>query len=520
MRQLTILCFVLFSTSLFAQNQIPVVSNLTLDFDESNQTLTATYNLFDAESESMDVHFLVSDDGGISYLINTSNATGDLGSGILSGTDKSISWDASGLLNGIGDYRVKIVADDLFQLDVQEIVDQVDSNRILANLEFIEGIRHRNVNVSHLEAVKDTIEQRFVDANLETVREDFPYSGYTAQNIIGSLEGSLHSDSTYIIDGHFDTVDDSPGADDNGSAIAGLLEAARVLAPYQYNKTLRFIGFDLEEEGLLGAFNYTAEDIPDREIIKGVFNLEMIGYYTEEPNTQAFPAGFELLYPDVQAELEADDFRGNFITNIGDQNSIPLMEAYDEAAANYVPELKVISIAAPESWTVLTPDFGRSDHAAFWLSNRPALMLTDGSEFRNPYYHSPNDLLETLDFTFMSNVVKAVVGAVIDEAGIQHSSFTTAEFSVLTSAKNTLDCGLNLSPIPTDNELNLHFENCAFATLEVQVFDPLGKLVLSKSISPTASDVVKLDLNQLEAGLFLLRISDGERSLSRKVLKR
>ncbi len=527
MRQLTICFFLLFtcffllpSNTLFAQNQVPVVSNLSLDFDESTKILTATYNLFDAESESMDIHFLVSDDGGISYLLNTSNAIGDVGAGILSGIDKNISWDASTLLTGNGDYRVKIIADDLFEINIQEIVDQVDSNRILANLEFIEGIRHRNVNAGHLEAVKDTIEQRFVDASLETVREDFLFANYTGQNIVGRLEGTNHSDTTYIIDGHFDSVATSPGADDNGSAIAGLLEVARVLAPYRFNKTLRFIGFDLEEEGLLGSLNYTAEDISVSETIKGVFNLEMIGYYTEEPNSQSFPTGFEILYPDVQAELIADEFRGNFITNIGDQNSIALMTAYEAAAANYVPDLKVISLAAPESWIVLTPDFGRSDHAPFWLTDIPALMITDGSEFRNPYYHTANDVLETLDFTFMSKVVKAVVGAVIDEAGIQHSSFEIADFSVLTSDKKTLACGLSISPVPTDNELNLYFENCAFAKLDVQIFDSLGKLVLTKNASPSSSASLKLNLDQLESGLFLLRISNGEQSLSRKIVKR
>jgi len=518
MRQLTILLSLLVSTTLFAQNGYPTISNLSIDFDDNTKIITATYNLFDPESESMDIHFFVSDDAGQSYLLNTSNATGDVGPGILSGIDKTIVWDATGLLTGNGDYRIKIVADDLFQFDIQAIVDQVDSNRILANLEFIEGIRHRNVNAAHLEAVKDTIEQRFIDANLVTNREDFLFANYTGQNIVGRLEGTIHSDTTYIIDGHFDTVSDSPGADDNGSAIAGMLEVARVLAPYRFNKTLSYIGFDLEEEGLLGSFNYTAEDIAASETVKGVFNLEMIGYYTEEPNSQAFPTGFELLYPDVQAELAADQFRGNFITNIGDQNSLELIAAFEAAAVTYVPELKVISLAAPESWTVLTPDFGRSDHAPFWLTGIPALMLTDGSEFRNPFYHSPNDLLETLDFTFMSNVVKAVVGAVIDEAGIQHSSFITGDFSVLTSNENVLDCGLSISPIPTDNNLNLHFKNCAFPSLDIQIFNSVGKLVLTKKLTTTSS--TKLDLSNFDTGLYLLKASNGDQSISRKIIKR
>lgn len=519
MRLISLLFILLITISLAAQNALPEITNLTVNFDETSETLTVSYDLSDAENDPMDIHLLVSENDGLSYLLNTANATGDVGTAIAPGNGKNITWEAAGLLGGSGNYKVKVVADDLFQLDIQDIVNQVDSNRILANLQFIEGVRHRTAAPTHLEAIKDSIEQRFVAANLSTRREDFLFGNYTGQNIIGSLEGTRHSDSTYIIDGHFDTVSNSPGADDNGSAVAGMLEAMRVLAPYQYNKTLRFIGFDLEEVGLLGAYNYTAEDIPAEEIIKGVFNLEMIGYFTNQPNTQQFPPGFEVLYPDVQAELAADQFRGNFITNVGDINSIPLQTAYNDAADQYVPGLKVISITAPNSWDVLTPDLGRSDHAAFWVTDRPALMLTDGSNFRNPHYHSPNDVISTLDFTFMENVVKAVVGAIAEEAGIQHSTFETASFSILSSIKDPLDCEVSLFPVPFNDNLDLRFGNCAFDNLNVQIFDVLGKLVRTTTIQPTFSATTKLNLEELESGLYLLRISHGEESLSRKILK-
>ncbi len=515
-RPLVTLITLLLSTALVAQNQYPEISNLSVQFDGSSQLLTINYDLFDAEGEAMEVQLFVSDDDGLSYTLDTGGATGDVGSSILSGNGKTITWDATGHLTGSGNYRAKVVADDLYQIDIQSIVDQVDSNLILSNLEFIEGIRHRNTNPDHLEEVKDTIEQRFLAANLETFRIDFPFSSYTGQNIIGHLEGNTQTDTMYIIDGHFDSVHDTPGADDNGSAVAGMLEALRVLAPYRFEKTLRYIGFDLEEEGLLGAFDYTANSIPDEVTIKGVFNMEMIGYYSDEPNSQTFPAGFDFLYPDVQAQLEADDFRGNFITNIGDGNSVALMDAYNSAAATYVPDLKVIDLEAPNNWIVLTPDLGRSDHAPFWLQDIPALMITDGSEFRNPNYHTENDVIETLDFTFMSNVVKAVVGAVAEEAGITHSTSATDDFSVVSSLQNTLDCVFQISPIPANENLNITFEACNFERLKLQVFDVTGKLMLNKHIQPAV--LTTLNLEGLEAGLYLLRLSDGEREVSRKVL--
>ncbi|MFT6707569.1 MAG: hypothetical protein ACJATF_002415 [Flavobacteriales bacterium] len=518
MRPLFFLSLLLMNFQIIAQNQYPEISNLSAQFDNTSQVLTVSYDLFDAEGESMLVSFLVSDDNGESYLLDTQNATGDLGSAIQSGTGKTISWDVSTAVPGAGDYKIKLVADDLFQIDIQSIVDQVDSNQLLSNLQFMEGIRHRTVGPDLLEATKDSIEQRFITAGLQTTRQDFPFGTFTGQNIIGRREGMTQSDTTYIVDAHFDTVNDSPGADDNGSGVAGVMEALRVLAPYRFAKTLRFIGFDLEEEGLLGSFDFVDNNIGDSETIKGVFNMEMIGYYTEEPNSQEFPTGFEILYPDVQADLVADQFRGNFITNIGDQNSLALMAAYNSAAAQYVPDLKTVSIAAPANWPGITPDLGRSDHAPFWLQDIPALMLTDGSNFRNPFYHSPNDLLTTLDFTFMTNVVKAVVGAVAEEAGIQHSTMATADFSVAVGLKNTLDCAVQLSPVPAKDFLSLKFGTCNMQSLDLQVVDILGNTLLSKSITANDINQFQLDLRNWEAGIYFLNLSDGKRELSRKFI--
>lgn len=517
MQQNYLLLFLFFTTSLFAQNQYPEIDNLTVVLDENTQIVTISYDLFDTENELMDIHFLVSNDGGISYTIDTQNATGDVGTSIASGNDKNISWDASGLLATNEDYQVKLVADDRYPIDIQSIVDQVDSNRIYDNLTFIEGVRHRTANPTHLEAIKDSIETRFTVANLDTYRSDFTFGNYTAQNIIGRQEGLLHADTSYIIDGHFDTVNDSPGADDNGSAVAGMLEVLRVLAPYRFNKSVRYIGFDLEESGLLGAFDYNNNGIPDGETTKGVFNLEMIGYYSEEANSQVFPNGFELLFPEAQAMLEADDYRGNFITNIGDGNSVELMSAYNEATLAYVPALKVIPLEAPAAWAALTPDLGRSDHATFWLNGIPALMLTDGSEFRNPYYHSPNDVKETLNATFMSDVVKSVVATVAEVAGIRHSTAAISDFSVTTTTNHSLDCVFQLSPIPASDQLHLMFDVCAAPQLSLRLYDLSGQLMLEQDI-PVARGSQMVDLSSFVAGVYFLKLSDGHREVVERIV--
>ncbi|MEL7221188.1 MAG: M28 family peptidase [Bacteroidota bacterium] len=513
---LPILCCCLFAV-LHAQNTYPIISNLVVQYDETAEILTITYDLEDDDSE-LDVVFQVSDNNGQSFLIPTENASGDVGLPVQPGTNKTISWDASGRLSGAMNYQIKLVADDLFEIDIQEIVDQVDSNRMRNNLEFIGDPRNRFTSADHLEEVKDSIENAFLAANLNTYRDDVPFGGYTGENILGDWAGTTQSEFTYIIDAHFDTVNGSPGADDNGSGVVGFLEALRVLSPYRFNKTIRFIGFDLEEDGLIGANNYVFTSLPEGETIEGVFNLEMIGYFSEEPNSQTFPTGFELLYPEEAAVLAADQFRGNFVNSIGDQNSGALKDAYDSAVVTYVPELKIISFLAPPNWQVITPDFGRSDHAPFWEEGIPALMLTDGSNFRNPFYHSADDVVETLNFTFMSNVVKAVVGAVAELANIEHSTVATSAFMVTTSVSNALDCQFQLSPVPAAENLKLVFTDCTFDEVQLQLFDISGQLVKQSIATPNATGDIDLNISALDAGVYVLKINQEGRSVSKKLV--
>lgn len=264
----------------FSQNQIPEITNLQFTFDGPNQ-MTLTYDLADTENDDTEITFRVSADDGETYMVNTSEATGDLGFPISPGTGKTISWDFTNAIAINGNYKIMLVADDLQAIDIQEIVDQVDSNRLRTDLEFIEGVRHRTAGAAHLQEVKDLISNHFMTEGLDTEILQFPWNGYTAENIVGWKKGLIDETEIYIIDGHYDTVEDSPGADDNGSAIAGVMEALRVLAPYQFKKSIKFIGFDLEEPGLVGSINYVSSGgIKDYETIGGVFNYEMIGYYS------------------------------------------------------------------------------------------------------------------------------------------------------------------------------------------------------------------------------------------------
>jgi len=420
---------------------------------------------------------------------------------VTPGTGKSIEWNFADELTSSGDYTIKLVADDLAEIDIQSIVDRVDSVNLKSDLEFIEGVRHRITGAAHLEATRDFIEQRFSDYGLNSSIQDFDYGSYTGKNYIGTKTGTTDDEYVYICDAHYDSQIATPGADDNGSGVVGFLEAARILSNYNFKKTIKFIGFDLEEAGLIGSEAYVQENLSSEEQIAGVLNFEMIGYYTEEPNTQTLPAGFDLVFPVQYAEIENDSSRGNFIANFGVVNQNDWELAYDNAAEMYVPELRVITFVAPENWEIVAPDLGRSDHGPFWLADHPAVMLTITAEFRNPNYHMPTDTVGTLSFTFMSNVVKAAIATLAQEAVIQNSSFVEESINItLTSiSENRSLKNLQAFPNPTNGILNI---SASRQIKSLELFSIYGQQIEVKS----GSDY--LDLTNLSPGLYVLKVVD------------
>jgi Zn-dependent M28 family amino/carboxypeptidase len=508
MKNLILILFVCVSHSTFSQNQAPQISNLTLAIT-GGETLTIQYDLFDMENDDVTISLHVKNSEGTTYSINTQNATGDLDL-VTPGTGKSIEWNFAGELTSSADYIVKLVAEDSGIIDIQSIVDQVDSNNLKSDLEYIEGVRHRTAGAEQLELTRDFMEQRFVDYDLNSTIQDFDFESYTGKNYIGSKGGTTDDEIVYICDAHYDSVFNSPGADDNGSGVVGFLEAARILSKYNFRKTIKFIGFDLEEPGVKGSIAYVEDIISQgEEEIAGVLNFEMIGYYTEEPNSQTVPTGFNLLFPNAYATLAEDSFRGNFIGNIGLATQGDWAAAYDNAAAMYVPDLKVITFLAPENWFIITPDLGRSDHAPFWLADYSAVQLTGTADFRNPNYHMASDTVGTLNYTFMSNVVKAAVATLAEQAEIHNSSFVEETINITISSINeAANCDFKILTNPVNDLLRLNVSNCNSNYSIVNIHDLNGKLVFEKEISKMESDI-NITVKDWQNGVYLLKINGG-----------
>ncbi len=511
---------IFFSFSLDAQNAPPVITSILVQFESSTNELVVYYNLQDTENDNIDITFLLSDDGGATYLTEPANATGHVGFPIAPGTGKQIRWNI-GSINDIFNYSVRLVANDRQTPGIETLVAQVDSNRLLTDLQMIEGTRHYQANPTHLEEIKDTIEDRFERAGLQTRRQDVVAGGYTGHNIIGRLPGLGNEAITYIIDGHFDTVDDAPGADDNGSAVAGVLEALRILAPHNFEKSITFIGFDFEEAvglfGLNGSRDYVQSGRLPYETVEGVINFEMIGYYSNEVNTQTLPTGFGTLFPTATATVTADSFRGNFITNVGDTESEMLWGAYDTAIARYVPNLKSVSLLVSGDG-LLTPDLRRSDHAPFWDDDVPALMLTDGANFRNPNYHTPNDTSGSLNYTFMSRVVAASIATIAELAGWQNSTYKDASIFPAGIEGIQSSCTIEVSPNPSEGELTIQIGSCFRKATTLSLYAMDSKLILKRQENQTNSEITLILPPDLQNGLYFIILNNGRVAGSERVV--
>jgi hypothetical protein len=439
------------SESPYDEDSVPRVSNVQAAIIDSINAVRITYDLFDAESDPMKVTLRISDDSGKTYLYPCDSVSGDVGYPVNSGNQKEIYWYYStppieSLL------KAKVIANDLHPVLIQRLVNRVDSNKLFENMQFIEGIRHRTAGPQHLQEVKDSIYNRFLRYELQTTIQNFDYNGYNAQNFQGRLPGTTQEDTTYIVDGHYETVSISPGADDNGSAVAAFLEIARILSKYNFRNTIKFIGFDLEESGLVGSIRYVSEGIPSYEKIAGVFNFEMIGYYCDEPNCQSIPSGFCTLFPAVCDSIAAQQYKGNFITNVANDSSTSLRYQLDSCARLYVPDLRILSLSTPGNGEI-TPDLRRSDHTPFWVAGYRALMITDGANFRNHNYHTAGDTLGTLNMQFMTNVVKATLATVASAAGIENSGYGISRLFTIVGANQIS------GKIPSEYKLYQNFPN-------------------------------------------------------------
>lgn len=280
-----------------------------------------------------------------------------------------------------------------------------DRHRLIEDLKSLVGERHPVSSPARLRAIESYLQQQLVQAGLTVTTQPFPALGGTYRNVIGTAQPPLGRDKPeppLIIAAHFDTVEHSPGADDNASALAVMLHVARQIRNMKLVRPIHCIAFNLEEENLLGSAAYTSWLRKTGNSIQGAIILECVGYASHQPNSQKTPPGVPIAVPTT----------GNFLAVIGNERSQTFTGSVVQAMK---PHLPIVPLVVPGNGEKL-PDTRRSDHTSFWESGFPAVMLTDTANFRNPHYHRPTDTLDTLNPDFIVSVADGLTATVIELA--------------------------------------------------------------------------------------------------------
>jgi hypothetical protein len=256
----------------------------------------------------------------------------------------------------------------------------------------------------------------YVDSELgrlgnEVVREPYIVDDVNVSNVFIECPGTTARKEVVIVGAHYDTVETTPGADDNASAVAMLIEVARLLRNVECARTVRFVSFACEEPphfalDSMGSQIHARACRQRAECVAAMVCLEMVGFYSDAPHSQrtpdAIPWWLHWAFPS----------RGNFLAAVGNLRSARVVWKFRrgfKAASNF----PLYTIALPER----VRDIRRSDNSSFWDQGYPALMITDTSYLRNPNYHRDTDTPDTLDYHRLALATLGVAGGVARLAG-------------------------------------------------------------------------------------------------------
>jgi hypothetical protein len=266
--------------------------------------------------------------------------------------------------------------------------------RLQASVSRLAGdIGERNIwRAAGLAAAAAYVQASLRQQGYDVEEHSYDASGLRLSNLAAELPG--RTADVVVVGAHYDTVRGSPGANDNATGVAVLLEIARLLRPADPARTLRFVAFPNEEApffmtGAMGSARYAQRCRARRENVVAMISLETLGCYRDEPGTQQYPLLLGALYPS----------RGNFVAFVGNDASSALV-AQAIGAFRSTTAFPSEGIAGPE-WI---PGLSWSDHAAFWREGYPALMVTDTAPYRYPEYHGAADTPDRIDYERLARV--------------------------------------------------------------------------------------------------------------------
>ena len=266
------------------------------------------------------------------------------------------------------------------------IVGAVDASRLLGSVRNLQGLGTRYASTPACEAAGDMIFQYFQALGLRTSFEPFTFrTAYASRNVIAEKPGAVEPEEIVVICGHYDSYSNeaatlAPGADDNASGTAAVMEAARLLAPHVFDFTVRFIAFSAEEWGLYGSAYHASRARSAGERIVGIINLDMIAYADASPE---------------DLELIVNGASGWLADRLG------------RAASTYTSQA---------TRKIVNGSLTYSDHSPFWDRGYAAVLAIEDEPLRNPYYHRTSDTAETLDPAFFAGATRAALAGLSELA--------------------------------------------------------------------------------------------------------
>lgn len=249
-----------------------------------------------------------------------------------------------------------------------------------------------------LAAARAYIAAQFEASGYPVKHQEYQISGDRFANLEVTRPGTTRPDEIVIVGAHYDAVIGAPGANDNGSGVAAVLELAARFKDAEFPRSIRFVAFVNEEpphftQETMGSDVYARQAAQEKQKIVAMYSLETIGYFRADAGSQQYPPLFNLFYPRA----------GNFIAFVGNLRSRDLVTRSlrsFRAHARFPSE----GIAAP----AFIPGINWSDHWSFWKQGYPAIMITDTAPYRYPHYHSPEDTPDKVDYEKMVPIVRGI----------------------------------------------------------------------------------------------------------------
>jgi hypothetical protein len=283
------------------------------------------------------------------------------------------------------------------------------STRLRAHVEKLaREIGERNVwTPDELEAAAAYVEAQWRALGHEPESQEYELRGVTVRNVEIEVAGTSAPDEIVLVGAHYDSVMGCPGANDNGTGVAALLEATRLLHGKEHARTLRFVAFVNEEPPFfqtsqMGSRQYARRSRKRGEDIVAMLSLETIGYYRDDEGSQHYPPPLGLVYPS----------KGNFVAFVGNVRSRPLVRRCVKSFRGHT--------RFPSEGGALPgflPGIGWSDHWSFWQEGYQAVMVTDTAPFRYAHYHGPGDTPEKVDYDRTARVTAGVARVIAELAG-------------------------------------------------------------------------------------------------------